>query len=386
MATAIANNEARSEVARLAEEQAALRRVATLVAQGAPPSAVFDAVTQEVAALLDASAVTLARYDDEMLVVIAQHGRVTYVAIGDRFPLGGENVTSIVWRTGRTARIDDYANVSGEIGETARRVGTGSTVAAPVVVDGATWGVLVAVWGDRERPAADTEQRMASFARLLDTAIANADSRDQLTASRARVLAAGDDARRRVVRDLHDGAQQRLVRTIMRIRLAQSAVEEDPVTAQTRLTEALESAEAAMAEVRELAHGILPSVLTHGGLRAAVAALVSRLDLPVEVDVSSERLPRDIEASVYFIVAEALTNVVKHAQATRAAVAATLDGGVLTVVVRDDGVGGVDLGGHGLIGIGDRVDALGGRLHVETADGSGTVLTAAVPVPAVPAS
>ena len=244
-------------------------------------------------------------------------------------------------------------------------------VAAPVVVDGRTWGVLAAIWADREPPPDDTEERMARFAELLDTAIANADSRDQLTASRARVLAAGDDARRRVVRDLHDGAQQRLVHTIITLKLAQQALHEDRSDAETLVAEALGTAERATAEVRELAHGILPSVLTHGGLRAGVDAFVSRLDLPVDVDVSSERLPPDIEASAYFIVAEALTNVVKHARATRATVRAAVDDGVLTLEVRDDGVGGANPEGHGLVGIADRVDALGGRLRIESPDGDG---------------
>ena len=261
------------------------------------------------------------------------------------------------------------------IGDVARRAGVRSAVAAPVVVDGRTWGVLAAIWADREPPPDDTEERMASFAELLDTAIANADSRDQLTASRARVLAAGDDARRRVVRDLHDGAQQRLVHTIVTLKLAQQALHEDRSDAEALLAEALGTAERATAEVRELAHGILPSVLTHGGLRAGVDAFVSRLDLPVDVDVSSERLPPDIEASAYFIVAEALTNVVKHARATRATVRAAVDDGVLTLEVRDDGVGGADPDGHGLVGIADRVDALGGRLRIESTrrrrDGAG---------------
>jgi signal transduction histidine kinase len=204
-------------------------------------------------------------------------------------------------------------------------------VAAPVVVEGRTWGVLAAIWADRRPPPDDTEDRMARFAELLDTAIANADGRDQLTASRARVLAAGDDARRRVVRDLHDGAQQRLVHTIITLKLAQQALHEDRSDAETRLAEALVTAERATAEVREPAHGILPSALTHGGLRAGIDAFVSRLDLLVDVDVLSERLPRDIEASAYFIVAEALTNVVKHARATRATVRAAVDNGVLTL-------------------------------------------------------
>jgi GAF domain-containing protein len=379
MATAIANAEARAEVARLADEQAALRRVATLVAHGAHPSAVFDAVTREVAEVLDASAVSLARYDDDVLTVVAQFGSA-YVRIGERFPLGGTNVTTTVLRTGTTARLDDATTATGPIGDVARRAGVRSTVGAPIIVDGRTWGVLAAMWVDREPPPDDTEQRMAGFAELLDTAIANADSRDQLTASRARLLAAGDDARRRVVRDLHDGAQQRLVHTIITLKLAQQALHKDRSAAETLLEEALGTAERATHEVRELSHGILPSVLTHGGLRAGVDAFVSRLDLPVDLEVSSERLPPDIEASAYFIVAEALTNVVKHARATRATVRAAADDGVLTLEVRDDGVGGAKPDGHGLMGIADRVDALGGRLRIESTDGDGTVLTARLPL------
>jgi PAS domain S-box-containing protein len=379
MATAIANAEARAEVARLADEQAALRRVATLVAHGARPSAVFDAVTREVAEVLDASAVSLARYDDDVLTVVAQFG-TAYVRIGERFPLGGTNVTSTVLRTGETARLDDVAAAAGRIGDVARRAGVRSTAGAPVIVDGRKWGVLVAIWAERGPPPDDTEERMASFAELLDTAIANADSRDQLTASRARVLAAGDDARRRVVRDLHDGAQQRLVHTIVTLKLAQRSVHENRSDADVLLAEALGTAERATAEVRELAHGILPSVLTHGGLRAGVDAFVSRLDLPVDLDVSSERLPPDIEASAYFIVAEALTNVVKHARATRATVWAAVDDGALALEVRDDGVGGANPDGHGLMGIADRVEALGGRLRIESTDGDGTVLAARLPL------
>jgi PAS domain S-box-containing protein len=378
MATAIANAEARAEVARLADEQAALRRVATLVAHGAHPSAVFDAVTREVAEVLDASAVSLARHDDDVITVVAQFG-TAYVRIGERLSLGGTNVTSTVLRTGATARLEDVAAATGRIGDVARRAGVRSTVGAPVVVDGRGWGVLVAIWEERGPPPDDTEERMARFAELLDTAIANADSRDQLTASRARVLAAGDDARRRVVRDLHDGAQQRLVHTIVSLKLAQRAVHENRIDADVLLAEALGNAERATAELRELAHGILPSVLTRG-LRAGVGSIASRLDLPVEVDVSSERLPGDIEASAYFIVAEALTNVAKHAQATRATVRAVVDDGVLTLEVDDDGVGGANPEGPGLVGIADRVDALGGRLRIESAHDGGTVLTARLPL------
>ncbi len=286
------------------------------------------------AELLNASAATLARYDDELLTVLADHGRVAFVRVGEHIPLGGTNVTSIVLRTGRTARLDDYGVATGTIGDYARQVGTQSVVAAPIVVDGRTWGVLAAVWADVEPPPDDTEKRMSRFAGLLETAIANADTRNQLTESRARVLAAGDDARRRVVRDLHDGAQQRLVNTIISLKLAKRALDKDPASVETLLADALGTAEQAITELRELSHGILPSVLASGGLRSAVDAVVSRVNLPVEVDVLNERLPSDIEASAYFILAESLTNVVKHAQATYATVRAAVDDGVLILEVR----------------------------------------------------
>jgi signal transduction histidine kinase len=323
--------------------------------------------------------VSLARYEGAELVVVANHG-AGFVAVGDRYPVGGENVTSIVLRTGRTARVDDYAQATGEIGAVARDSGVRSAVAAPVVVDGRTWGVLVGTWADREPPPDDTDERLASFAELLDTAIANADTRDQLTASRARVLAAGDNARKHVVRDLHDGAQQRLVHTIVTLKLAQQALHEDRGDAEALLTDALASAEQATDELRELARGILPTVLTRGGLHAGIGVLVARLPLPVEVEVPRERLPPDLEASTYFIVAEALTNVVKHARATRASVTAALEDGGLRLEVRDDGIGEADPNGHGLVGIADRVHALGGRLRIESRSGSGTLLTARLPL------
>jgi PAS domain S-box-containing protein len=380
MATAIANAAARAEVARLADEQAALRRVATLVAEGPSAAAVFDAVTREVAAVVNASAVSLARYDDDVITVVAQFGTAHHLRLGERFALGGTNATTAVLSTGATARLDDVTTATGPIGDAARRAGVGSIVGTPVIVDGRTWGVLAASWTDREPPPDDTGQRMAGFAELLDTAIANADSRDQLTASRARLLAAGDDARRRVVRNLHDGAQQRLVHTIVTLKLAQQALNEDRGDTERLLADALRTAELATHEVRELAHGILPSVLSHGGLRAGVDAFVSRLDLPVDFEVLSERLPADIEASAYFIIAEALTNVVKHARATRATVWAAADDGVLALEVRDDGVGGADPDGHGLMGIADRIETLGGRLRIESTEGDGTLLAAQLPL------
>jgi signal transduction histidine kinase len=250
----------------------------------------------------------------------------------------------------------------------------------PIVVDGRLWGVTVATWTGDAIPPHDTEERMSQFAGLLETAIANADGRDQLTASRARLVTAGDEARRHVVRDLHDGAQQRLVHTIVTLKLAQRAFRAGDGKAESLVGEALQHAQQGNAELRELAHGILPAALTRGGLRAGVDALVTRLDLPVHVEVTAERLQPEIEASAYFIVAEALTNVVKHSHATRAEVRASLDDGWLRIDIGDDGSGGADPGGQGLVGMNDRVTALGGWLEIDSPKGGGTRVRVTLPL------
>jgi signal transduction histidine kinase len=288
----------------------------------------------------------------------------------------------VVRRTERPARIEDFDQTDDATAEAARAVGVSAAVGAPIVVDGRLWGVIAVSWHGGERPPADTEERVAQFAELLDTAIANADRRDQLAASRARLITEADEARRRVVRDLHDGAQQRLVHTIITLKLAQRAFREKDGKAESLIGDALAQAKQGNVALRELAHGILPPVLTDGGLRAGVDAMVARLDLPVRVQVPAERFPAEIEASAYFIVAEALTNVVKHSQAKRAEVRGSVEDGMLRVEVRDDGIGGADPGGHGLVGMADRVTALGGRLSLESPAGGGTLVAARLPLSA----
>ena len=380
MATAIANTEARAKVERLAAEQAALRRVATLVAEGASPSTVLDAVATEMERVLGADGVTLSRYEpnDEVVVIAHSGSQGRRVPSGTRVSHRGANVTSLVRGSERPARMEHQAG--GSIAGLIRDPGLRASVGAPIVVDGRLWGVAIANWRGEESPPADTEQRMGRFAELLDTAIANADSRDQLTASRARLVTEADEARRRVVRDLHDGAQQRLVHTIVTLKLAQRAVRDGDGRTETLLREALAQAEQGNRELRELAHGILPAALTRGGLRAGVDAVVERLELPVHVEVPAQRFSAEIEASTYFIVAEALTNVVKHSHATSAQVTASVADGRLCVEVRDDGIGGADPDGHGLVGMADRVTALGGRLDIESPTGGGTLVAATLPV------
>jgi len=382
VATAISNVQARAEVERLAAEQAALRRVATLVAEGAEPAAVFDSVAAEMEGLLGADQVSLARYEpgDEVTVVAHRGTGASRLPPGSRLGLKGQSVTATVRRTARPARVEDFKRARGPIAAIVRAMGMRVSVGAPIVVDGGLWGVITARWARKESPPEDTEDRMSRFAELLDTAIANADSRNQLTASRARLLTAADDARRRVVRDLHDGAQQRLVHTIVAVKLAQRALRQHDGRAESILAEALGHAEKSNEELRELAHGILPAVLTRGGLPAAVRALTTRLQLPVDLEIARERVPADVEASAYFIVAEALTNVAKHADAERAGVRTTVVDAALRVEVVDDGVGGADPTGHGLVGIADRVTALGGRLEIDSPPAGGTHITATFPL------
>jgi signal transduction histidine kinase len=383
IATAIANAEARGQVERLAEVQAALRRVAMLVARQASQEEIFTAIAKEVRRFTGAEEIRMMRYEDDgAAVAIGGAGeREELIPIGTRVPLGGNNVTTRVWRTREPVRIDNYPEAaSGPIAELTNPVDVRSGVGAPIVVEGRLWGVTVANWTGDERPPPDTEQRMAQFTELLGTAIANADSRDQLTASRARLLTAADEARRRVVRDLHDGAQQRLVHTIVTLNLARQALRSGDGEAGSLVDEALDHAGRGNEELRELAHGIHPSALTRGGLRGGVRTVVERLDLPVDVDVLAERLPPEIEASAYFIVAEALTNVVKHSQAAHAEVTASVRDGMLDVQVRDDGIGGADPDGHGLVGMKDRVAALGGRFEIASPPDGGTCVAATLPL------
>jgi PAS domain S-box-containing protein len=380
-ATAIANAESREALAELADEQAALRRVATLVAQGASPQDLFEAVAEEVGHLLPAASATMGRYEPDASATIVASWSATEPAflIGRRWRTEGTNIAWIVLQTGRAARIDDFSAATDPIGVAAREAGYKSAVGSPIVVEGYVWGIITATSSEGPMPP-DTEARLASFTELVATAIANADSRSELAASRARVVAASAEERRRVVRDLHDGAQQRLVHSVINMKLALRELGRSDQHAEEHMSEALDHAEQANLELRELVYGILPGALRSGGLRAGVEALALRSTLPVTVDVPAARLPTTIEATAYFVVSETLTNAVKHSQAHSAEVAAHLDNGALLVEVRDDGVGGADPSqGSGLTGLRDRVEALGGTIEISSPAGNGTSVTARLP-------
>jgi PAS domain S-box-containing protein len=384
VATAISNTEARTEVGRLAEEQAALRRVATLVAQAAAPSEVFETVTREVGILCGADLARMERYEssDSVIGVAGwSRGDGPELAVGTRFALQGASIAAMVREASRPVRVHSFADAHGPIAQEAQGLGIRSSVGCPIVVDGRLWGVIAAS-SKRATPfPPDTESQIAEFTELVATAIANAEAQTEVAASRARIVAATDEERRRVVRDLHDGVQQRLVHTVVTLKLTQQAMQNGDQAAPALVSEALDNAQQATAELRELAHGILPAALTRGGLRAGVGALASRMRVPVEVDVAVGRLPAAVEATAYFVVAEALTNVAKHARARRAEVTARIEHGTLAVHVRDDGVGGALRDGSGLLGLADRLAALDGELRIDSPADSGTLVAAAIPLP-----
>lgn len=367
-----------SEMERLLGELAALRRVATLVARGVAPEDVFGAVAAEVSGLFGADVSAIVRFEHDRVVTVLGDVGGPHEA-GARVTLDAGYVVDRVRETSCSARFDTQRPAAAEQGSLVRSLGVISAIASPIVVDGKLWGaVTVASQHGALSPTA--ERRLTEFTELVATAVANAQTRDQLMASRARLVTAGDAARRRVVRDLHDGAQQRLVHTIVTLKLARHALRSNPAEVESLLASALEHAERSNVELRELAHGILPASLTSGGVRPAIEALVGRLGLPVHMDVPTERFAPEVEASTYFIVAEALTNVVKHAQASAAEVRAHSDGGVLHVEVCDDGIGGAARDGHGLVGLADRAAALGGRLEVESPARGGTRVAATLPL------
>ena len=384
-ATAIASAQARMELRRFAEEQAALRRVATLVARGAPPEEVFAAVTAEAGRALSADLARMCRYDpDSAHIVVGAWTRsaaLPAAPVGTRVKPGGRNVASLVLKTGRPARIDDYTAASGSGADFAREWGLHASVGAPVSVEGRLWGYIL-VGSTRAEPLpTGTEARLAGFTELVATAIANAEAQTVVTASRARIVAAADAARRRIERDLHDGAQQRLVSLGLRLRAAQEAAPEAGELAQ-QLEGAVTEVTGVLEEVHEIARGLHPSVLTDGGLRPALRALARRSAVPVDLYVQVVgRLPEPVEIAAYYAVSEALTNAAKHARASVAEVEVAAGDGLMRVSVRDDGRGGADFGhGSGLVGLRDRVEALSGRVELQSQPGAGTTLRVVLPL------
>jgi signal transduction histidine kinase len=366
----------------LLDEQAALRRVAMMVASGTPAAELFGRVCEELGGVLGVEGTDMIRFEDEGAVIVgawSSSGPPSF-PVGERIPVDGESVGAKLRATGKPQRVDDYEGVEGELAARIRRYGIRSAVGAPIFVAGRLWGAVMVI---SERPHAfppDTEERVGNFGELVTAALANVEAREELDASRARIVEAADAARQRIERDLHDGAQQRLVSLALNLRLLQSNLDADSDAAR-ELEAARSELEATLEELRALARGIHPSVLTDRGLEAAISGLVGRSPIPVELELDgAEDLPAPVQITAYFIIAEALTNALKHARCDLVTVRVGAEKGWATVEVGDDGVGGTDPdGGSGLSGLADRVSALGGTLEISSPSGEGTTIRARIP-------
>ena len=384
LATAIARAEAREALARLADEQAALRRVATLVAEGVRPAKIFSAVSDEVGQLFATRVAAVVRFDpeDQAVVLVGAAQQVAAEFAGARWGLDNASASARVYHTGRSARMSGayLASVDGPISAGFGRPGTVCTVASPIVVEGRLWGAMVVAASEELPP--DAEERMEKVGELVATAIANAESKSELAASRRRIVAASDDARRRIERDLHDGTQQRLVSLGLAVRVAQSGLPSDLSDLRSELSQIATGLAEAVEELQELSRGIHPAILAQGGLAPALRTLARRSAIPIALDIRTDaRLPAPIEVAAYYVMSEALANAAKHAQASRIDISVTPRDGHLMLSIRDDGIGGADRSrGSGLVGLTDRVEALGGSISIESPPGAGTRITAELPL------
>jgi signal transduction histidine kinase len=385
VSTAISNIESRGKVERLAAEQSALRRVATLVAREHSPEDLFATLAEEIGVLLEVDASAILRYEaDSTATVVAGWSEGAIVLpLGERLPLEGENLAADVLRTGAPRRKQEYAGAPGAIAETVRRLGIQSAVASPIIVEGATWGVIAVLSVKPDPLPADTESRLGEFSWHAGMAVANAKSRSDLDESRARIVRAGDEARRRFERDLHDGAQQRLVSLGLDLYAAEAVVPSELEELRGSLTRLRAGLREVLDDLRELSRGLHPAVLSEDGLEAALHSLALRSAVPVDLrlDLGGERFEEPVEVAAYYVASEALTNTAKHARASRAELSVRRRGGFLELVVGDDGSGGANTSnGTGLTGLVDRVDALGGTIQIDSRPDFGTKLEVRLPI------
>ena len=364
-------------------EQAALHRVAVAVAGDGRPERIFDLVSEEAGRVLEAHSANLLRFEDASAsVIVGCWGKPGVPAgpIGQRFPAVPGSIAERVFSTGRPSRLERDEVKDPHFAEYLRRTHVYSVVGAPIIVTGRLWGVISARLTPPHVFPPGAEVRLDKFARLISLALANEEARDQLAASRARLVSAADEERRRLERNLHDGAQQRLVSLSLTLRHLRRKLSE-PAAATELLEAASNELSVALEELRELARGIHPAVLTDRGLEPALRSLADRSSVPMTIDLDrAGRLPAQIEVATYYLVAESLTNSTKYAQASSVAVHVARENGSVVVEISDDGVGGADpQRGSGLRGLIDRIEALEGTLTVRSPVGKGTTLSATLP-------
>jgi len=384
LAVAVISSLLVDELARIAQEQAVLRQVATLAAGPSSSNGLFTSVAEEIGDLFTVDLVLLIRYHSDATAEVVGSWRRTDdpVPVGTRSPLGGDNLTSRIARTSASSRMANYRDDGSEITRTALSVGTRGSAGAPILVDDSLWGAII-VQSKVGRPLpGDMENRLSQFTELVALAIASSDARSELTASRARIVVAADATRRQIERDLHDGAQQRLVSLGLDLRATESALPADQADMRARIAGAVRGLQEVVEGIQEISRGIHPAIVSRGGLGAAVRALGRRSPVPVELDVQGDRrMSEQAEVAAYYVVSEALTNVAKHAEASVISVSLVFDDSVLHLTIADDGVGGADpRTGSGLVGLSDRIEALGGTFEVVSPAGVGTTLEMTIPI------
>ena len=367
----------------IADEQGSLRRVATLVARQAKPEELLAVVAREVAHVLGVRCTCVIRYDASgTATVVGLWGDGMPFTLGTSSPVEETAVAAVIWRTRQPASVD-VAGLGGSVATALLENGLRFVTGAPIEVEGRLWGAMLALESEREALPAGVVNRLESFTELVATAVANATARSELVAARRRVIEAGDAARERLTRDIHDGAQQRFVNSLINLQRAQQKWSSDASRARELLDLGAAEAEAGVETLRELAAGIHPTVLSDMGLPAALESLAARMPIPVSLEIDELELPASLELSVYFFCSEALTNVTKHASASCASVRVETVGAQLTIEVRDDGIGGAEIGsgGSGLVGLSDRIGALEGSIALRSpSGGAGTTLSACIPL------
>jgi signal transduction histidine kinase len=348
-----------------------------------PPAETFSAVSDEAARLFRADAAVLRFEHDGPAIVFVGVPKTTEIPAGTRWEFRTGMASAEVYRTGRSARVDamDWSSASGPVAAAARRLGVVSAVVSPIVVEGHLWGAMSVSSTDEPLPVG-AEGRLEKFTELLATAIANAESRSELAASRRRIVTASDEARRRIERDLHDGTQQRVVSLGLAVRAAEANVPADWGDLRAELSRIAVGLADAAAELQEFSRGIHPAILSERGLGPALRTLARRSAVPVDLDATTNaRFPEPIEIAAYYVASEALANALKHAHASRIEVSLATRDGSLLLSIRDDGLGGANPArGSGLVGLADRVEALGGSIHVHSGVGAGTHITAELPL------
>lgn len=376
------------EIRRLAEERGALQHVAKLVAQGASPSVIFNAAAYAVGWLIKADCTVIMRYETDQTISVVTYWRAPgslndiSIPFGGRWPLAEDPLAAELWRSHKpVCRADE--TVRNKIGDWVRAHGIGHAVACPIIVDDHLWGTMTAMYLGSKPPPDGTQERMHEFVELLNCTIAQAQTRAELIACRARLVTSADAARHRIERDLHDGAQQHLISLALKLHEAEASLPPEQQGLRRQLSDTVQGLSNVLTELQDVSRGLRPPLLVRRGLKAALELLVSRSPVPIELHIRIDQsLSEDLQVSLYYIVSEAITNVYKHAHASEVQVDLAHTDSTIRLTVRDNGIGGADpVHGSGLIGIRDRIEALDGTMHVTSPTGKGTFVLATIPCP-----